>query len=104
VREALALILIAVAGVTPGWGGGNEAEQAPSELVGVIVAVEESDGRIRAFTLRAGDEEYDVFIADDVDYGFDLHHLREHRTSGEPVRCRLEERGERLYALEILDA
>lgn len=102
-REALAVILIAATAVTPGCGGGKEAER-PSELVGVIVAVEETGGRIRAFTLRAGGEEYEIFIADDVDYGFDLHHLGEHRASGEPVRCKLEERGERLYALEILDA
>jgi hypothetical protein len=43
-------------------------------------------------------------IAPDVDYGFALGHLHEHESTGDPVRCVLEEREGRLYALEILDA
>jgi hypothetical protein len=39
-----------------------------------------------------------------VDYGFDLGHLHEHRASGDPVRCLLEEREGKLYALRIDDA
>jgi hypothetical protein len=70
----------------------------------VIVEIEPSTGPVRAFTLEADDGSYKVFIADDVDYGFDLQHLHEHRTTGQPVRCILEARGERLYALQILDA
>ena len=50
------------------------------------------------------DEVHTIHIAEDVDYGFDLAHLHEHRTTGEPVRCVFEVRDERLYALEIADA
>lgn len=45
----------------------------------------------------------EVWIADDVQYGFDLEHLQEHEDSGDPVRCALEERDGRAYALSIAD-
>jgi hypothetical protein len=85
-------------------GGETTPERAPSELTGVIVEVDETGNEITAFTLDVGGDRYTIFIAEDVDYGFDLHHLEEHRVTEDPVRCKLEERGERLYALEILDA
>ena len=63
------------------------------------------DGDVSAFTLETGEgDTYEIFIAEDVDYGFDLSHLDEHRTSRDPVRCALEERNGRLYATKILDA
>jgi hypothetical protein len=83
-------------------GGGDQGE-APSELVGVVTAVQGSPA-VESFTLDADGDVYTIHIASDVDYGFDLVHLHEHRTTGEPVRCVLEQRGERLYALEIVDA
>jgi hypothetical protein len=84
---------------------GNDAEEVPSELVGVIVEVQSrADGGIESFTLESGGDSHAIYIAADVDYGFDLQHLHEHRTTGEPVRCVLEEREGRLYALEIVDA
>jgi hypothetical protein len=73
-------------------------------VVGVIRAVERLDGDVSAFTLESGGENYEIFIAEDIDYGFHLSHLVEHRTSGDPVRCALEERNGRLYATSILDA
>jgi hypothetical protein len=85
-------------------GGETAPEPAPSELTGVIVQVDETRKEITAFTLEVGGDRYRIFIAKDVDYGFDLHHLEEQRMTEDPVRCKLEERGERLYALEILDA
>jgi hypothetical protein len=102
-RPRLVVALICLAAVV-GCGGGEGNERAPSELVGVIVAVEPSTGPVRTFTLEAAGESYRIFVAADVDYGFDLHHLRDHRATGDPVRCTLEERGDRLYALTILDA
>jgi hypothetical protein len=101
VRLLLLLILTAPLGVACR----NDAEEAPSELVGVIVEVQsEPDGGIESFTLESDGDSRAIYIAPDVDYGFDLQHLHEHRTTGEPVRCVLEEREGRLYALEIVDA
>ena len=106
----MAVVLIVVAtcsagGLTGGGCGGDDtADRPPSELVGVIVDLDEPGGRVSSFTLRNGGRTYEVFVAADVDYGFDLRHLREHREGGDPVRCRLEDRGGRLYALAIADA
>ena len=98
----LALVLIALALAAAACGGGDEP---PAEVTGVIVAIQSRpDGGIESFTLDADGEAFTIHIAADVDYGFDLAHLHEHQSTGEPVRCVLEERGERLYALEIADA
>jgi hypothetical protein len=95
----LLLVPLAVA-----CGGGDEAD-VPNELVGRIVEIQSSDdGTVASFTLEAVDDVHTIHIAKDVEYGFDLAHLHEHRATGEPVRCVLEERDERLYALEIVDA
>jgi len=80
----------------------SQAEQPPSEVVGVITAIE---GDIGAISVVEDDgDEYSVAIADDVEYGFDLQHLREHEATGDPVHVRLEERGGHLVALSIDDA
>jgi hypothetical protein len=85
--------------------GGSEPDEPPAELTGVIAGVQNAPGGgIESFTLDADGETFTIHIAPDVDYGFSLAHLHEHRTTGEPVRYALEERGERLYALEIVDA
>lgn len=99
-----ALVVILLVSAMSACGGETAPERAPSELTGVIMQVDQTGNEITAFTLEAGGDRYTIFIAEDVDYGFDLHHLEEHRMTGDPVRCKLEERGERLYALEILDA
>jgi len=96
-----ALLLLAVVITAAGCGGGNDP--APAELTGLIVAVEGEGSNVNAFTLEAGLEEYEIRIADDVDYGFDLVHLREHEQQALPIRCDLEERAGDLYALTIED-
>ena len=83
---------------------GGEESRPPAQLVGAIVEVQSDEGSVVSFTLEAGGDTHTIYIATEIDYGFDLRHLHEHRTTGEPVRCTLEERGERLYALEIADA
>jgi|RhiMetdeSRZDD1v2_1073273.scaffolds.fasta_scaffold612579_1 hypothetical protein len=45
----------------------------------------------------------ELAIADDVAFGFDLEHLREHLATGDPVSCTVELRGDTLYAVTILD-
>jgi hypothetical protein len=100
------LLLVLLASLLAAGCGGSEADEPPpAQLTGVIVEVRNGPGGgIESFALEANDETHTIYIAPDVDYGFTLTHLHEHRATGEPVRCELEERGERLYALEIVDA
>ncbi len=100
-RAPAVLLLVGALLIGAGCGGG---EPAPSALTGTIVAIDGEGSDIRSFTLRSEGEDYEVFIAPDVGYGFDLAHLHDHETAGDPVRCRLEKRDDRLYALSIDDA
>ncbi len=84
--------------------GGDAAEPPPSEVTGLIVAIEGEGSDVRSFTLESDGEAHEIHIAPDVDYGFDLAHLHEHERDREPVRCDLEQREGRLYALTIDDA
>lgn len=81
-------------------------ESPPSEVTGVIVDIESQGGfgNVTSFVVKDGDSSYEIFIAEDVDYGFPLGHLNAHRTGAEPVRVVLEERDGQLYALAIEDA
>ncbi|HEX2296816.1 MAG TPA: hypothetical protein VHN37_16105 [Actinomycetota bacterium] len=92
-------------GAEPEAGATVAAEDAPDEVTGVLLDVEsESVGEVTSFTLKDGDDVYEIFIAEDVDYGFNLGHLNEHLTTGDPVHVPLEVRGDKLYALSIEDA
>lgn len=103
IGELSIVLLILSACGDDGPTSGNAT--APSRLEGPVVEVEsEGLGRVQAFTVKSGDRTYEIFIAADVDYGFPLDHLSEHRISGEPVVVRLEERDGKLYALSIEDA
>lgn len=98
---ALAVLLLAVAAGCGGDGGPD----APTVVEGTIVSLHDEAGSLRSFTVRAGDgQTHEVFVADDVSYGFDLEHLRQHRADGAPVRCDVEERDGRLVAVTIEDA
>ena len=102
---ARALVLAACALALAACAGGESERAVPARVVGVVVSVEEEAGQVTSFTVEAEDgESYELFIAEDVDYGFDLRHLHEHERTGDPVRCRVKERDGRAYALEILDA
>ena len=73
-------------------------------MEGVVIAIDsESIDEITSFTLKDGDNSYEIFIADDVEYGFPLGHLSEHVQSGGPVAVETEERDGKLYALSIED-
>jgi hypothetical protein len=84
-------------------GGGAEV---PDEVTGVIIAIDAHKGKhVTAFTLESEEgETYNISIAADVDYGFNLTHLVEHRDEELPVSVTLEERSGTLYALSIDDA
>ena len=96
---ALALVLV----LATACGGADQADPG-REVVGRIVQIDRSGRDIRSFVVEEGDEHYEVFIAEDVSYGFDLFHLELHYQTGAPVRCLLERRDGRLYALRSVDA
>ena len=73
-------------------------------MTGLIVAIDGTGSNVHGFTLASGGERYAVVTPRDVDYGFDLAHLREHLEQRLPVTCVLERRGDELVALEIVDA
>jgi hypothetical protein len=101
-RRSYALVALAsIVAVLVGCGGGGGDS---NELTGLIVDVRGRGNDVRSFSLRSGDRTYDIRIAPEVDYGFQLGHLRAHQRSFFPVRCKFERRHGRLYALEIVDA
>lgn len=97
-----------VLGACGGDDGGDvpaDVTNAPDHVTGPLLDVQsESLQEITGFTLKDGDENYEIFIASDVDYGFDLGHLREHLRTGDPVTVTLDVRESKLYALSIEDA
>jgi len=83
----------------------DEEDAAPTSLTGPVVAVD-SQGLddVTSFEIQSGGERYAIYIDPDVDYGFPLGHLGEHRATGQPVTVELEERDEKFYAQSIEDA
>jgi hypothetical protein len=93
------LAIIVSQGALVSCGGDDDSD----ELTGLIVDVQGQGNDVRSFSLRTGDATYEIRIAPGVDYGYPLAHLRIHASSLYPVRCTIERRGGRLYALEIVD-
>jgi hypothetical protein len=84
---------------------GATEEPPPGAVVGQITAIGRDDrGVIRTFTVEDDGTDFRIRIDPSRDYGFDLEHLMEHLTQRLPVRVTLEQRGEEIYAVEILDA
>lgn len=83
----------------------DSTPQAPQVLTGVIVGVDSAGlGDIRSFELKKGDETWLIFIDPQVDYGFDVGHLSEHLSSGQPVTVEIDARAGKLFASSIGDA
>ena len=98
-------LLLVFAVVLAACGGDGEPRGAsPTALTGLIVDIRRQGSDVRSFTLEAGAQSYEIRIAPDVDYGFDLSHLYVHQSDRLPVRCALETRDGELYALRIDDA
>lgn len=104
-RPALGLAVV-IAPVATGCQGAEEPSHGsiPPRVVGLIVDIEEDEGAVQGFLLEADGERYDVLIDPEIDYGFDLRHLREHLRLEQPVDVALERRDGAIYATEILDA
>jgi hypothetical protein len=94
--------LIAVA---PLASCGGDADDANSQITGPVVDIEAASlGEVTSFEVQSRGTRYEIFIDEDVDYGFPLGHLNEHRVTGEPVVVEVIERNGRLYAQSIEDA
>ena len=102
----LALILTAsIAACSDDGKGIAPATDAPGEVTGVLTDIESANiGDVQGFTLKDGDETYEILIDDGVEYEFDLGHLQEHLSGSLPVTVTLEERDGALYALSVDDA
>ena len=84
----------------------DEGPPAPERVTGLIVSIDDEGGRVTSFVVHdeATDQDFEIFIDPDVDYGFALGHLIEHEEGELPVEVGLESREGELYATEILDA
>jgi hypothetical protein len=82
----------------------DEPVSAPDALTGEVVSVHPEEGSVERFELETGGERTTILIDAQLDYGFDLAHLREHMETGDPVRVDLELRVGDLYATQIDDA
>ncbi|HET6771497.1 MAG TPA: hypothetical protein VFH75_07650 [Actinomycetota bacterium] len=100
-RRVVALTLLLNLG---SFACAEEQPATPSTLTGVITRVAEAGGEVASFDLAAGEKSYEILIDPGRDYGFDLNHLYEHESTGDPVRVRLRAEDETLFALQIDDA
>jgi hypothetical protein len=83
---------------------GGEENGAPSEITGVVIDIDASSlDDVEGFTLRSEGRNYEILIDPDVEYGFPLGHLAEHRSTADPVKVELEEREGELFARSIED-
>lgn len=104
---ALPFVVVVVALSLSGCSSDPAAQptDVTGPLEGVIVAIDsEALGDVTSFTLKDGDQTYEIYIAEDVDYGFPLGHMQEHVQTADPVSVEIEEREGKLYALSIEDA
>lgn len=101
----LIALLLAACGEEEAPSDAGGSPETPDRVTGLITDVEAHMGKhVTAFTLESEEgETYDISIASDVDYGFNLKHLVVHRDDEAPVTVTLEERSGTLYALSIED-
>lgn len=106
-RRLLALVLIGVLMTACGGDApdliAEESDPLPATVTGNVVSVEPAEGDVESFVVEQDGTRYELRIADDIDYGFDVGHLREHMDAGDPVRVSTEERDDGAYALLIED-
>ena len=106
-RPLLSILFGLAIVVTMSGCSGDEKERSPvpAKVTGVLTDIEsEGIGEVRGFTLKDGDDMYEILIDPEIEYGFDLGHLQEHLSGSLPVTVELEERDGSLYAQTIEDA
>jgi hypothetical protein len=102
-RRFVPLLLVAV--ILVACSGDDDKASDPSEVTGVIVSIDSKLlGDVRSFDVKDGDTVYTLYIDPDAEYSFPLGHLHEHLETAAPVKCKVETRDDKLYALSIEDA
>lgn len=91
-KRLLAIVLILAA-----CGG------SVTTLEGTVVAFEGDLTTVTSFTVRTPDGEFTLRPAATIDSAFPLPHLREHMTTGDPVRVSYEVVGDDLIATRVDD-
>lgn len=101
-KPALAVVLALLCLIITACG---DDSPAPNEVTGLIISVtpEDQAEEVESFEVRDGEDTYEISIDPEVDYGFDLFHIREHEMDALPVLVKLDERGGDLYAVTIED-
>lgn len=101
----LVLVAVGLVALLAACGDENTPIPPPSQAEGLITEIRPPEGEPDSFLIESGsDGTFEVFLSDDVDYGFDLQHLHVHLNEGLPVRVELEQRDGKTYALQIEDA
>ena len=81
---------------------GGEA-QPEGTLEGTVGEVTVEENLVTSFELETEDETVTIGIDPERDYGFDLFHLEEHASTGDPVIVETETEGDDLVAVTIED-
>ena len=101
----LAAVLLLVGSLAACDSGSDVPCGDRGTLTGVVLAVESrSLTDVRSFTIRSQDEECEIAIDPERDYGFALSHLNAHKIDGAPVTVEVDVEGDQLVALSIVDA
>ena len=103
-KAATALFCLAVACGGSSAPGADEA--APDRVVGTITDIEPEDEMTLPTNFTVEEEDGDAYSIDidpELDYGFDLLHVRDHFTTEDPVDVDIEVRGGSLIATSIED-
>ena len=82
------------------------ASEVPDRIVGLITEVEPEDESEVPTSFKVEEDDGDTFtieIDPQLDYGFDLLHVREHFVTEDPVDVSVEERDDALVATSIED-
>jgi hypothetical protein len=104
-RMVWARLLVALIAVVALSACDDDEDAASTSLTGPVVAID-SQGLddVTSFEIQSGGDRYTIYTDPDVNYGFPLGHLGEHRATGDPVTVEFEERDGKMYAQSIEDA
>jgi|SRR5680860_1101479 len=101
-RALLAALVLTVPVVS---ACGSSEAPGTQEIVGVVISIDSGSGfgDVESFSIKDGDQEFEIFIDPDAAYAFPLAHLNSHRAGAEPVRVEVETRDGKLVAVSIDD-
>ena len=89
-----------------GSSSSGDTEESPERVIGLITGIEPEDefDVPTSFTVEEEDgDSYPIEIDPELDYGFDLLHVREHFVAEDPVDVEVDDRDGSLIAISIDD-